>query len=178
MLAHKTVLKVDVPLTLSTLDMNERGERSGPMDLYGPPYRKETIAKICKAWEVVDSYCTNPGIADAPPEITNASGPRYMLLFKDSVWRYASFGGLNGPPWFHCEFTGIHQDSEECYTGELAWLYRRAVAKVVLAKSKIDELARINMETAELLREFKVQKEAYMKTQAFEQYQARKRGTP
>jgi len=110
--------QVQIPPQLNYADMNERGERSGPLHIYGGPYNQNSVEEACKAWEVQAKYLINGNHAGKPPEISNASGPEYMLLFKDGLWRHATFRGLNGPPWFRVDFDGYPG-----VTGEVAYLH-------------------------------------------------------
>ena len=51
-------------------------------------------------------------------------------------------------------------------------------AKLILLKQKEAEMAEVRQEATELLGEYQTRKEAFMKTQEFEKYQARKKEAP
>lgn len=125
--------KVVPPPGLNDVDMNERGERSGPLANYGTEFDKPNLLlkRVFDAWEVKEAYLVNGYQSyDGPctPKITSESGPAYMLRFGDGKWRFARFAGLNGPPWSYCPADGF-----EGKTGREAWLrYLIAIAEGTL----------------------------------------------
>lgn len=102
----------------NTKDMNENGQRKGPLWLYGNAFSHTSIDQAIKAWDVTETYLINPTIGNQVPPITSTSGPKYMMRFDDGLWRHVSFGGLNGEPWFFVEADGYEGE-----TGEIAYLY-------------------------------------------------------
>ena len=61
--------------------------------------------RVFDAWGVTDYHLLNPVDATGRAPLPGTQGgPRYMLKFPDGMWRYASFCGISGPPWFRCEW--------------------------------------------------------------------------
>lgn len=110
MIAKKFNPGVVIPAGVNTVDMQYRGERSGPLYVYGTYFTDQDAGRCVDAalaaWGVRDRYLVNPGPDGRTPRPTNHGGPCFMLLFADGLWRYASFAGINGPPWFRCELVG------------------------------------------------------------------------
>ena len=89
---------------MNATDMNERGDRWCLMRSYGEYYTnggKGCVRRILAAWDVVDQHLIEDG------EVTNDTGPTYMLRFRDGKWRYAYFGGINGSPCASCRYHGF-----------------------------------------------------------------------
>jgi hypothetical protein len=68
-----------------------------------------------------------------------------MLLFGDGKWRYASFGGLNGPPCASCWWEGF-----EAPNGEAAYRMMILERKIRHREAKEQEVAVLANEIAEL----------------------------
>lgn len=137
---------VVVPPELNHVDMDDRGERSGPMTEYGPYFREHgtrVVQNILKAWGVENSWMINRRPDGDMPHITSEGGPEFMLLFKDGLWRYASFRGINGPPWYRCELHGWAGGS-----GEEAYLQMKLSYKFKHLAAKEEELAALKGEIA------------------------------
>jgi hypothetical protein len=98
--------------------------KPGPVGAYACPYGdggRQCLKLIFEDWGVQDHYLVNPAPGGKPPEVSRDGGPKYMLrLSHDGRWHYASFQGLNGPPWTHIDDEGV-----EAPTGEIAWLRLR-----------------------------------------------------
>ncbi len=146
-----------LPLGVNDVDMKENGQRSGPMDSYGHPHEQRTVYTIFKAWDVKKWWLVNhTGLLtnDGIPTITRAGGPVYMLLFGDGKWRYAKFGGLNGPPWSYCPWEGW-----EAPNGQSAYLQmclegaikRRTNLEAEVAATA-NEIAEIKQQLSEALK--------------------------
>lgn len=116
---------------VNRVDMNENGVRICALSTYGT----NPVKAVMLAWGVVDSYLINPIISEdtvkRTPEPNWQSGPEYMLLFPDGLWRYASFCGINGPPWARCE-----RDGYAASRGLCAWLKLR-IAETIKVKDKL-----------------------------------------
>lgn len=98
------------------------GERRGDLSNFGSPYSQNTVMAVLRSWGVLKVWLTNPtglSLHDGVPVVTRDGGPRYMVLFPDNKWRYACFGGLNGPPSFYCQEEGY-----DAPNGESAHLMR------------------------------------------------------
>lgn len=105
-----TDVRKTLPKGMNAEDMKEDGSRWVMMHCYGNPFEQATVVKIFAAWNVLKWWLinkTSSSLYDGVPKISNDGGPRYMLLFADGFWRYASFGGLNGPPCASCFAKGI-----------------------------------------------------------------------
>lgn len=137
---------VVVPPELNHVDMSDRGDRSGPMTEYGAYHDHHgagAIQRIFKAWAVRESWMINRRHDGGMPAVTNDGGPEFMLLFADGLWRYASFRGLNSPPWYRCELHGWAAGS-----GEEAYLQMRLSYKFKHLAAKEEELADLKGEIA------------------------------
>lgn len=113
-------IRKTLPKGVNDVDMNESGQRSGPLDAYGDPYKLSTVYAILKAWGVVKVWLVNHTdsvLRDGFPTPTREGGPVFMALFPDGKWRYARFGGINGPPWSYCPWGGW-----EAPNGQAAYL--------------------------------------------------------
>lgn len=102
-------VRTNLPAGVNAADMRSSGERSGPLSQYGPwgtaEVAKATIGRVFDAWGVTDYHLLNPVDATGRAPLPGTQGgPRYMLKFPDGMWRYASFCGISGPPWFRCEW--------------------------------------------------------------------------
>lgn len=127
--------QVKIPPELNTTDMNERGERAGPVSAYGDPNNPETLRAVFRAWGVTDSWPVNPAPDGGAPPITCDGGASYVLRFGDGKWRRASFGGRDGTPWCRCDFEGVRAPS-----GEIAHVMLQILAKSDQAMRLWDEL--------------------------------------
>lgn len=102
-----TDVRKSLPKGLNAVDMDCRGERRISVVSYGNPFEQRTIDAMLKAWGVTKKWLVNPtGLQsnDGVPTIATYGGPEYMLLYGDGKWRYAKFGGCNGPPWSYAPF--------------------------------------------------------------------------
>ncbi len=139
-------VRQSLPPGMNAEDMKEDGKRSGPLDIYGKDNAQSSVYKAFKAWNVQEHYLVNPtgmSINDGIPTITREGGPSYVLLFADKKWRYASFGGINGPPWFSCKWDGV-----EAPNGLAAWLMMKIEAKKGIRANLENE---VKIATTELL---------------------------
>lgn len=108
--------KFKMPDGLNDVDANvyeggSQGQRSCFLSDYGWPMKgpvgdDKVLRLIFKAWGVGDAYDIDLADGGRSREITNCSSRHYMLRFADGLWRFASFGGLNGAPMGHCELEG------------------------------------------------------------------------
>ena len=117
-------VRTTLPKGANTVDMQPNGNRSGPVSNYGPP-TLTTVLNILKAWNVKERYSLDGYLDELKTKLrivhpSNDSGPRFMILCDDNRWRYASFRGINGPPWIHCPF-----ESFEAPNGHIAYLMLR-----------------------------------------------------
>jgi len=136
-------VRLNLPQGLNTCDMDINGDRRGALSLYSDRPDATTLANIFKLWDVRDKWLLNSfGLSKSTPEITRSGGPRYMLLFGDGAWRYASFGGLNGPPCFYCPFN----PSFYAVSGE------KAHYKMILAQRQ-ESLRNLRIQEKQLLAE-------------------------
>jgi hypothetical protein len=143
-----TDVRKTLPKGVNDVDMNERGERRGSLAGYGNPYEQQSVYAAMRAWGVQKWWLINHRATvtvNGLPRISNDGGPRYMLLFPDGKWRYATFGGLNGPPWFYCPWEGWEAPNGE--TAHLQMLLDRKIdqratllAQVTAAEAAIVEL--------------------------------------
>lgn len=141
-------VRKSLPLGVNDRNMNERGERSGPLSIYGNEFDQKSVYAAFEAWGVVSYYLTNKTTSfmyDGIPTISREGGPRYVLLFGDGKWREASFGGINGPPWFRCGWEGV-----EAPNGEAAHLMFQLERRIKNRESLEVELKNTSNDVAEL----------------------------
>lgn len=130
-----------LPAGMNAEDMKEDGSRWIMLQHVGPD-SIATVMQIMRAWNVKKWWLINKvatTVGDGVPKLTNDSGPEYMLLFADGKWRYASFGGINGPPCASCRWEG-----HEAPNGESAYrlrLLERKIQHRVDAEAKVAQLA-------------------------------------
>jgi hypothetical protein len=111
-----TDVRKNLPKGLNSVDMDCRGERRIPMANYGNAFELKTVDAILKAWGVTKKWLVNPtGLQknNGTPDISTYGGPEYMLLYSDGKWRYAKFGGCNGPPWTYAPYTSYDAPNGE-----------------------------------------------------------------
>lgn len=137
-----------LPKGVNDADMNERGERRGAMANYGDPYDQKTVYAIFRAWGVKKWWLVNhtgSWLRDGVPTVSNEGGPAYMLLFADGKWRYAKFGGVNGPPWTYCPWEGW-----EAPNGQTAYLQWKLEAKIESRAALLDKVKAAEAEIVKL----------------------------
>lgn len=142
-----------LPKGLNDVDMNDRGERSGPVEIYGNAYEARSCYNAMKAWGVVAHHLLNPRPEwtqaktelDRTPNPSKEGGPTFMLKFADGKWRYASFRGINGPPWFRVAWEGV-----EAPNGEAAHLMQQLESAIERRKNLENEVAQQANRVAEL----------------------------
>lgn len=129
-----TDVRRHLPKGLNDVDMDCRGERRIAMVAYGNPTDLKTIDLILRAWGVTKKWLVNPtGLLsnNGVPEITRDGGPEYMLLYGDGKWRYAKFGGCNGPPWTYAPFTAYDgPNGETAYCRMILGQYEKRLVSV------------------------------------------------
>lgn len=139
-------VRATLPPGMPANDMDAAGDRSGPLEAYGPPNADETVERVLAAWGVRGRYLVNPATGGRPPRPDRAGGPIYMLLFADGLWRYASFIGVNGPPWFWCRWAG----GVKAANGEAAYVEMKLVAKILNRRTIEQSLRDLDREIIEL----------------------------
>lgn len=147
-----TDIRKTLPKGVNDADMNERGERRGSMAGYGNPFDQKTVYTILREWGVRTRWLINhTGLVtnDGVPTISTSGGPEYMLLFPDGQWRYARFGGMNGPPWFYCPWQGWASPN-----GETAYLHMRLDQKIAQRESLLEQVKAAEAEIVELGNKF------------------------
>lgn len=150
-----TDIRKTLPEGVNAVDMNDRGERSGPVDIYGNAYEARSCYAAMRAWGVVAHHLLNPvpeykqwpGMTEEQktPNPTREGGPTFMLKFADGKWRYASFRGISGPPWFRVAWEGV-----EAPNGEAAYLMQQLESAVERRKNLEAEVAAQANRVAEL----------------------------
>lgn len=141
-------LRDDPPKGLNTVNMSNNGIRTGPLSMYGSANAQESVTEAMQAWDVRAHWLANPtGLLanDGIPKITSEGGPSYMLLFGDNKWRFASFAGMNGPPWMYCESAGWAAPN-----GQAAWLMRRLAGKIKQRETLEEQVRNAGNEIADL----------------------------
>lgn len=132
-------VRKNLPKGLNAVDMCPNGTRFTLVDNYSDDAAHSRVIsfnRICVAWDIVDMFLINPipGPNRITPSITHQDGPEYMMLFKDEMWRYASFKGINSEPAARCEWEGVIASS-----GLAAWL-KREISIETENKERLREL--------------------------------------
>lgn len=129
------------PKGMNTEDMKADGSRWCMLQHVGPATSVDTVLRVMRSWDVKKWWVANKiAYASEPfPKPSNDGGPEFMLLFGDGKWRYASFGGINGPPCASCRWEGF-----EAPNGEAAYhmmVLERKIRHRVDAEAKVTALA-------------------------------------
>lgn len=148
--AQASDVRNNLPQGMNHVDMDSRGDRNGAMTdygYYGGENQNSVLDRIFAVWGVTDAYLINPAFNEVMPKISTDGGPCFMLKFGDGKWRYASFHGLNGPPWYRCSY----EPAYEAPTGAIANFKRRIEQKTQHVESVKAHLQQLEQELAELV---------------------------
>lgn len=140
-------VKDSLPPGMSPADMTPDGRRWCLLHCYGGPFEQKSVDYAMMAWDVKKRWLINPtatGVSRVPA-ISTEGGPKYMLLFGDGKWRYASFGGLNGQPCASCQWEGF-----EAPNGEAAYHMMTLAQKIRHREDREQQVAALATEIAGL----------------------------